>query len=313
MFQKIIIPVLIFLFFGTMMMLLIQNQIIPRIQYGTALPVQAKQIKDEWRDIDESMNVTFNGQDTGLLRQVVTRNDDRSYSGQTVFLLRHPFIKADLLVRSKMNKDLELESVEVTFQPKSGGEIMTITGFVLGTDLLLKISSPNGARFREFALRDRPTLNVSTSNMLEMLMDNPNEQYVLDVYEPIWNFSSDAAVIRLGTAGEIDFNGEKVFASVVESNLKSFSSKMYFDETNTLIRRTLTFGKSDESSSQSGPSFEIVMDRVEDHELMAESTELLNSLNEQIDITPKDVIGEDYGDVPALLSLPGMLMQGSLQ
>lgn len=303
------------MFFVVMMTLLVQREVIPRYKYGTAIPIQAKEMLEDWADIDETMAVSFNEFPVGIIKQRVTKaaNTD-GYEGRTVFLLRGGIVNADLFLRTNMNRELEMTNFSVSFQ-RNGDQVMDVYGRMTPDNFLqLRVDSPTGKKYRRLKLNSRPTLNLASTNILETLKLNPNEDLMMNIYDPILGLNSESARFRLGELQNISIGGHDVFVSVVEMQVASLKMFMYFDPLNQVVRREINFAPeqpSETSSAQALPTFSLRMDKTTDHPMLDQVNQLIADDENFLAVDGAIFQGTDEGEVPGLLNLPTMLMKQS--
>ncbi|MDX1972672.1 MAG: hypothetical protein SFY68_09095 [Candidatus Sumerlaeia bacterium] len=307
----------IVVFFLVMMTLLFQYEVIPRYKYGTAVPIQTKQLAEEWVDIEESQTVFFNGFPVGVIRQSVYKAPvGVGYEGKTGFLLRSGFLNADLAMRTQLNQKLEVMNFSVVFD-QNKKRVMTILGRITPDRFLsLKLESPTGVRHRRVKLNTLPTLNLASTNILELLKAQPNSELQIPLSDPLLGLNSEPARVRLGELQSLEFQGREVFVSVVEMRMSSVKSTLYYDPLNKVIRREINFQQeqpgNQSSSVQALPSFSLRMDATTDHPLLPELDALMQNAEFFPEVTASSFAGEDSGDVQGLLSLPTLLLQQSL-
>ncbi|MGF1573895.1 MAG: hypothetical protein ACFCU1_12595 [Sumerlaeia bacterium] len=305
------------LFFLSMMLLLFQWEVIPRYKYGTAIPIQAKELTTEWVDIDETMTVYFNNFPIGIIKQSVKKgtpnNVPEGFEGRTVFLLRGGFVNADLYLQTFMNRDLEMTNFTISFKNK-GEQVMDVYGRMTPDRFLnLRLDTPTGKKYRRIKLNSRPTFNLASTNILESLQLNPNEDLQLNIYDPILGLNSESARFRLGELQEIELEGRKIFTSVVEMQVSSLSTTMFFDPLNQVIRREINFTppQSETTSAQALPTFTLRMDRTSTNPMIEQIDALIADNQNFLVVDGRTFSGEDEGEVPGLLNLPTLLMQQS--
>ncbi|MCB2156119.1 hypothetical protein KQI84_14680 [bacterium] len=306
-----------------MMSLLFVDHILPTLASGDSTPINTTMLAEQWTGQDDWMELTVNDVPVGVMRLTGGTMGEGYASTAEVLLGASDILSGTMEMSALLNSHLELTQFVARLNFEDHGiPPLELAGMVEGKELLLRLKSPNGARFHSIDLRHPITLATASDPLMEGSSMRPGETYTVDVYDPLWGMQAGKLHMKVTGVDFIRIRGHAREAKRIESRLGNVVSKVWVDtRREEILQREIQLAPlniENRSDSEDGEESKLVslgpklvMTTIDPIEA-AHSFPELAATPDLPDLTPDEMRGEDYGEPLDGFGMLSLLLRGNL-
>lgn len=190
----------IVLFWGAMMAHLIRNDIWTIGLTGDAVIVSPEEFTQNWRDIDEWMEVSHKDTTLGVIRTQVQQLETNDYvaSSRVRFRLPIGILKSELQADALGLFDASLTLGRATLEGRLGAYRLRIEMEVSGDTLYYMVVANGQTSGGQFDLVQPPSIYEAMQTLVSRSRDlEVGKVYTVPVFDPLWNVGDGVAVMRV--------------------------------------------------------------------------------------------------------------------
>jgi hypothetical protein len=316
------------LFFLAMMALLVRDHVIPSLSRGTGIDVDRRVLADSWSNQDDWMRIKLGGQALGALRTTAEgESGTENYTMTSHLDLQAGFLKARLLSASRLNKNLELQTVKVRVcyttmggkllspeeldAPELPAKALELVGLVEGNVARFRVRRDESVQYFEQRLARPVTLADSVTPILRGQMLTKGVDYAIDVYDPMFGNNAGKLTVNYLRDEEEQLDGEPETMKKVQLKYQNSRMLLTVDTNGNVVRREIPLIAPSQASSTNEvdkvPT--LVLERVKTADARRDYPEL-EYVPDPPTLTAADVTGVSKGELLKGVNLFSVIAPG---
>ncbi len=323
-------------FFAVMMFLLFRDHIIPGMQRRAGIAVEHAVLTDSWANKDETHTIQLGDWELGALRTVAEKDEiEDFYVASAHLIIDTRFFRARVLSTARMNHRLEVQNARVRVHvPPPGVPLLDprvldgeelpegayeLLALIEGTNLRVRLRRDDAIQYTQIRLPRPVTVADSLNPIYRGNMLSKGKVYTADIYDPLYGSNGGALEVRYVDDEIWNVPGEGgVPVKKIELRYSSYRMLLWVDDTGRELRREIpliggaALGTGETTSERNA---RVIMDWLDPASVRSQFPDLAYVREDPIEVTRRDVTGEDQGRVLqgfSVFSLVGRSLEGSM-